>query len=136
MQRDIEVNPALENDQIEELLDDIEMRCSADLTAARDMATVRRKVAVEVRPGNSSQRTTDVVTGDTTELRSRSITALTSTPVMVGDVFHLTFDRTALDVTPALSVCDRCTMLGDSSFEVRFKFFSEIALPAKSSSDT
>ncbi|MCR9245971.1 MAG: hypothetical protein NXI31_13140 [bacterium] len=135
MQRDIEVNPALESDQIEELLDDIEMRCSADLTAARDMATVRCKVAVEVRPGNSSLRTTNVVNGDTTELRSQSVTALTSAPLMVGDVYHLTFDRNSLDVAPALSVCDRCTMLGDSSFEVRFKFFSELALPAKSNSD-
>lgn len=129
MTRDFENDAELGDEQISDLLDDIEIRCSADLAAARGMTTVRRKVAVEVRPGNASDRGAVVARVDTTEIRSRSITTMADVPVMVGDVLHLTFDRNALDVVPVLAVCDRCTMLGDASFEVRFQFVHEIALP-------
>ena len=132
MPHDFEENTELGDEQINDLLDDIELRCSPDLAAARDMATVRRKVGIEIRPGNASARTTVVTSGDTTELKTQGLTAVTEQPIMVGDVFHLTFDRTALDVAPVLSVCDRCTMLGDASFEVRFRFVHEVALPAQS----
>ncbi|MCA8949638.1 MAG: hypothetical protein KDE27_09060 [Planctomycetes bacterium] len=120
----------LADEQVDDLLDDLEIRCAADVTAARDMATVRRRVRVEVRPGNASERVGPPNSGDTTELRSQVVTAVTPLPVMVGDVCHVTFDRDQLDLAPELAICDRCTMLGDSQFEVRLKFVREIALPS------
>lgn len=121
--------PDLADQQIDELLDDIEIRCTADVAAARELNAVRAKIGVTIRPGNTSDRSTLIATGDTVEIKSQGVACVTDHPAGVGDVFHLTFERGSCDLAPILAVCDRCTMLAEASFESRFKFVHEIVLP-------
>ncbi len=124
-------DPALTDSQIDELVEDFEVRCRTDLSAAREISAVHCRVNVAIRPGNASERGQHMTKGEAVELRNLGMTCLTATPVSVGDVFHATFDRDDSDIEPLLAVCDRCTMLGDASFEARFRFVHEIALPAQ-----
>ena len=126
MTHDFRDDPTMADAQVEELLDDIEMRSRADLAAAREMSSIHCKAEIVIRPGNAA------VSGRAVELRSHGLTSLAETPLNVGDVYHLTFDRTELDIDPLLAVCDRCTMLGDTSFEARFRFFNEVPRPSGS----
>ena len=124
-------DPALAESQIDELLEDLELRCRTDVTAAREMNSLHCRVGVTIRPGNASERGQSVAQAETVELRSQGMTCLAAAPVAVGDVHHLTFDRNSSDIEPLLAVCDRCTMLGDASFEARFRFVHQVALPAQ-----
>lgn len=129
MTHDFKNDSTLGEEQIDDLLQDIELRCSADLSIARGMTAVRKKAGVTIRPGNASERDTLLAAGDTTEVKSQGVTCLTDHPIAVGNVFHLTFDRSALDIAPLLAVCNRCAMLSDVSFEANFKFVHEVHLP-------
>jgi len=117
--------------QIEELLDDIEMRCKTDVALVREHATHHLHVRTTIRPGNASARRSWAVNGETTEIRSQGATCLTDAPVGVGDVFQVAFDRSAFDVEPLLAICDRCTMLGEDRFEARFRFAEALPNPAQ-----
>lgn len=118
--------------QQENLLDDLEVRSQNHVAEVRDSVreSVMQRVhaAVELRHGNACDRDTVVTTAQTTEVTTTEMSGISAKPVMVGSVFHLQFDRTALDVPPTLAVCDRCTMLSDTSFELRFRFTQPIEL--------
>ena len=129
MPHDFHQDLGLADGQVDELLDDIEMRCRADVGAARDMTGIHRKLAVTIRPGNASERDSRRTEGQTLELRHQGATCLVPTPIAVGDIFHIAFDPVEIDVEPQLAVCDRCTLLGDSGFEARFRFVLQIRLP-------
>jgi len=120
----------LEDQQVDALLDDLEMRCRTDVSAARSMTEVRRKVAVTIRPADVIARKLGAILGVTVELRRQGMSCMAVEPLAVGSVFHLAFAREQLDLPPVLAVCDRCSMLNDTSFEMRFKFAQEIDLPA------
>lgn len=118
------------NDQLgDELLDDVELRVRSDVSRARSLTSQRLKVAVTIRPANAVDRGTTMGIAQTTELRRQGMTCMHKQPIMVGSVFHLAFERSELAVGPTLAVCDRCSMLADSSFELRFQFVQEIDLP-------
>jgi len=113
-----------------ELLSDLEVRCRTDVSNARTLTALRYKVAVSVRPANVADRHSHAMTAHTTEVRRQGALCLAPFPIMVGNVFHLTFGRSYLDTPPVLAVCDRCSMLSDASFELGFKFVQEIILPS------
>jgi hypothetical protein len=122
---------AVQSDQQEaELLDDLELRCRTEVATARGLASCRRRAAVMVRAANVAERDTIVTAGHTTEVRRQGAVCIAHRPLMVGSFFHLTFDRNDLDVAPALAICDRCAMLGETSFELGFTFVHGIDLPA------
>lgn len=133
MNHDINEDRTLAETQIDDLLDDIEIRCRTDVAAARGMSVLSCNLGVDVRPGNATERHSHCVAATASEIRSQGMTSHAVEPVTVGNVFHLTFDRSGLDVEPQLAVCDRCTMLGDSSFEARFRFVNEIQIPSETS---
>lgn len=120
----------LDDHQTDALLDDIELSCRSELANARSLATSTRRVSVVVSPGNVVDRAGHGLAAETVELTSGAATCRAGAPVAVGSVFHLAFDRSALDLAPTLAVCDRCTMLGDDAFEARFRFVQNLVLPS------
>jgi hypothetical protein len=128
MPHDLIHNTPLSDRQDGDLLDDLELRCRADVSTARSLASCRRKVGVTVRAANVIDRDQIAVTGHTVELRRQGAVCIASRPTMVGSCFQLAFDQNELGLAPILAVCDRCAMLGDASFELGFKFVHEIDL--------
>jgi len=121
---------SLTEQQQQSLLDDLEVRCQTNVAAIREAASVRTRVRVELRSANACDRETLLAEVQTSEISSATLTGIATTPVMVGSVYHLRFDRQTLDVTPALAVCDRCTMLSDAAFDLRFRFTQPIDVTA------
>ena len=130
MAHPFEQKAPLADEQVDDLLDDLELRCGTGVSGARGMTAVRRKVTVTIRPADVQARKSSATTGTTSEMRRQGLSCLTPEPVAVGSVFHLTFDRDQLDLAPLLAICDRCWMLSDSSFEVRFQFAQAVNLPS------
>ena len=54
---------------------------------------------------------------------------LVATPLMVGDIYWLTFDRSVIDLPPAFGRCLRCRLIREDAFEAGFKFLSPVTLP-------
>lgn len=118
----------LSDDRAGDLLDQLEVRCSTDVAPLRETEARRRHVHVEVLPGNVCDREAAVAQLQTSELGERTTTGIASRPVMVGSVFLLRFPQDVVASRSSLAVCERCAMLGEDSFELRFRFPSPIEL--------
>ena len=110
------------------LLDELEVRCQTNVAAVRESASQHKRMRVDVRTGNACDRDGVLTELHTSQLNSSAVVGIASAPLMVGSVFHLTFERSALDVPSTLAVCDRCVMLSDDSFELRLRFATPIKL--------
>lgn len=118
------------SDQLtKDLLDDLAVRRRTDIAKVRELTAIRRKAALTIRPANVGDRASFAASGATIELRRQAATCMFPVPVAVGDVFHVEFARDDLDLPTAFAICERCAMLGDTSFEVLLRFVQEIALP-------
>lgn len=117
----------LSNRQQEDMLDDLEVRCQTNVASVRDIATSRIHTSVEIRNGNACDRGTVLASVQTSEIGTTGMTGIAKQPVMVGSLFHLQFEEAA-ELPAILAVCDRCTMLSDTSFELRFRFTQPIQL--------
>ena len=122
----------MDADAAQELLEELEVHHPVDVSRARDLSSRRVKSAVVARPANVCDRHLTVVEGVAVLLGRQGVTCRFGTTVVVGSVFHLTFDRVEVDLAPRLAVCDRCAMLSDSTFDVHFQFVQEAELPPSS----
>ncbi|MFN3244078.1 MAG: hypothetical protein ACE37K_21405 [Planctomycetota bacterium] len=116
------------NDTQDALLDDLEVRCTTNVAELREAKAPGRPMRVEVHAANACDRDgaeTELQAGDTGD---QGLSGIAPKPVMVGSVFQLRFDRATTDLPPALAVCERCTMLSDTSFELRFRFAHPVDL--------
>lgn len=84
---------------------------------------------IVVRPADSSARGDAHLAGLSRELRSSHATAVFAAPVAVGSFFHLTFECDTAALPPAFARCDRCSLLAEDEFEVRFHFLHPLAVP-------
>ena len=82
-----------------------------------------------VRPADSAARIGEALIGKTRELRSGDTVAVFPVPVVVGSFFQLVFEAGVLDLPPVFARCDRCAMLSEHEFEVRFHFLQPVTLP-------
>ena len=110
-------------------LEELEMNSEVEIRGIRENASVRVKAAVTVRPANLAERDTRAIDGVTGDLQRSGVTCMLTLPVLVGDLFHLSFDRESLDMAPSIVVCDRSAMLGDDAFETHFRFLQDVDLP-------
>lgn len=118
----------ISDSQQENMLDDLEVRCQTNVAAVREATAHRIQVEVELRHGNISERDSVLATMQTSEISSTGLSGIGDKPLMVGSMFYMQFDPATLDVPPALAICDRCAMLSDSSFGLRFRFTQSIEL--------
>jgi len=121
----------LVDDQAQELLEELEISQRAVVDSAREMSSIRVHASVVVRAANVCDRDTVLGTGHATEVARHGVACIVDRPPAVGSVFHLGFDRQQLDLEPVIAVCERCAMLGDEAFEVRFQFLGEIEFPPR-----
>jgi len=121
-------DPTFTEDTADALLDELEVRCHTNVAAVRERPTKLPRVTADVFAGNACDRDGRLAAVSVGELDRRGLTGLSPRPLMVGSVFQLRFTPQT-DVAATLAVCDRCTMLGDSSFELRFRLATPIDLP-------
>lgn len=87
------------------------------------------KVAVVLQPGNSGKLMTLKVKGVTGDISEGGCSALFPIPARVGDIYRLSFDRSALDLPITFARCVRCRLVREDAFEAGFAFFTPIQLP-------
>ena len=95
--------------------------------------TIRSKVII--RPADASRRYTSKYQGITGDVSAGGCQALLPVPLTPGDIYHIEFDRSTIDLMPQLALCRRCRMVGDDAYEVGLAFFTPITLPSSASSD-
>lgn len=113
-----------------DLLLELEQQCIQEIRAQRSHVRLEVKVAVELRPANSSARDAPAVRGVTSDVSRGGCRAVFTAPVHVGDVYRLEFAREELDVSTVFARCMRCRFLSEDAFEVGFRFFTDVDLPA------
>jgi hypothetical protein len=128
MPHDFDDHPMFSDRPDDSLLEDFEVRCQNDVAALRGNNSTRTRLRVEVQDGNVADRRAVLTELQTTEVNQQGVIGLASRPVMVGSVFHLRFERGAVSTPATLAVCDRCTMLGDESFELRFRSMQRLQI--------
>ncbi|MCB9892654.1 MAG: hypothetical protein H6832_03000 [Planctomycetes bacterium] len=116
------------------LVEELELNRPEEIRNASEDGKSRIKASATIRPANVSERSREALDGTTGEIQRRGVSVLLRDPLLVGDLYRISFDRDALDVAPVLSICDRCTMLNETAFEVHLRFLHEIALHERSDS--
>jgi hypothetical protein len=97
--------------------------------AHRAVETFQARTSCQLRPGNLSERDRFVAEGGTRQVTRTGVVAVFPRPVAVGDVYHLTFDRKALDLPTSFVQCTMCRLLHDGAFEATLAFFVTVEMP-------
>lgn len=118
----------LDEQQKKQLVEELSLAKRGVAKSARPVGTA---IAVTVRPADSMSRPQVAATGITRELRTRSLMAQLSQPVMIGSFYELQFDDTVGDLPTAFARCDQITMLAEDRFDVRFQFLQPFVLPGQ-----
>jgi len=86
------------------------------------------QAAVNLRPGNSSERNQFLIAGQVCNVSTTGFAATLQEPPTVGNIYHVTFGfekgRKELSI---MARCVRCQFLGEDSFESGFAFFKPSA---------
>jgi len=91
---------------------------------AHTRITVRTKVLVQ--PGNMSQRLSLKLQGVSGDVSAGGCQLLMPLPLLVGDIYWLSFDRSVIDLAPLHARCLRCREVRSDAFEAGFVFFAPI----------
>lgn len=83
---------------------------------------------VELKPGNSRERSCPPIVGACSDLSTGGCKLITEIPPSVGDVFWVCFEK-RVDIPSVFARCVRCRLLREDAFECGFQFFSDITLP-------
>ncbi len=113
----------------QELLAGLEHSQAVDLQQVRSTATLPVKATVEIRSADACSRASVLAQGQTSDLQRHGVSCVLTQPVLPGSVFHLSFDRSILNLEPQMAVCNRTSMLSDTAFESHFRFVREIDPP-------
>ncbi len=88
------------------------------------------KASIIVQPGNAGDLRSMKIQGVTGDISRGGCLVLAPTPLQVGDIYRLTFDRALLDLPLTFARCMRCRLIREDAFESGFAFFAPIELPA------
>ncbi len=88
--------------------------------------SVRAKVTA--RPANSSGRNSFQCDGVLGDISRGGCLVLFPTPLRVGDIYRLSFDRKVLNLNAIFARCLRCRLIREDAFEAGFSFFQSIDL--------
>ena len=114
---------AISDSQHEDLLDDLEVRCHTNVATIREASAKHTDTLVAVSAGNACDRSDAITEFRSSQLSEIGLNGIASRPVMVGSVFLLSFSQgQSTTPTSVLAICERCSMLGQSSFDLRFRF--------------
>ena len=113
----------------EELLEDLGRQSLEEIRKLRADACVELKIAVALRPGNSSQRHKQPIEGYTKDISRDGCRAILSEAPLVGDIYRLTFEDTELSLLLVFGRCLRCHLVREDVFDCAFQFFSSLEIP-------
>jgi len=100
--------------------------------AAREHNRSSKRVGIqcriELKPGNSRDRTCPPIVGACSDLSTGGCRLITEMPPSVGDIYWVSFEK-GMDIPSVFARCVRCRLLREDAFECGFQFFSDITLP-------
>lgn len=111
-----------------DLILELEKNTAEHVKEKRAHARLVVRCKVVARPGNLSQRDSLKVEGVTGDVSDGGCQILFPRPLMVGDIYQLSFDRKVLDIQPLLAICRRCRTVRDDAFEAGFAFFRSVPI--------
>ena len=120
----------LNDDHAFDLLRELERNTPEEIRRQRSSFRIMIKSKVVLQPGNASEVLKFKVQGVTGDLSEGGCKALFPTPVRVGDVYRLQFDRQTLDLPLTFARCVRCSLVKEDSYEAGFRFFTPVTLPS------
>ena len=118
------------DDHAFDLLRELERNTPEEIRKQRSTFRITIKSKVVLQPGNASEILKFKVQGVTGDLSEGGCKALFPTPVRVGDVYRLRFDRHTLDLPLTFARFVRCFLVKDFSYEAGFRFFTPVTLPS------
>lgn len=114
------------------LLEELALNLVDDVKEQRIHGRFKLKASCRVSPGNLSQRAEFSYEGSTRDLSTGGLVAVFPSPLSVGDIYHLSFDRQVLDLPPLTARCVKCRMVEGEAFEVTLAFFQAVEFPGSS----
>ena len=93
--------------------------------------SIRAKVVVEA--ASLSHRDGVRLQGVTGDVSEGGTQILVPRPLSIGDLYQLSFDRTAVDIPPVYALCLRGRQVRPDAFEAGLRFLEPITLPGKES---
>ncbi|HOW69698.1 MAG TPA: PilZ domain-containing protein [Phycisphaerae bacterium] len=113
-----------------EFVEDLERNTAEEVRRQRSHTRFQIRTAVTLQPGNSSERNKRQVSGTTADISEGGGKVLLPEPCGVGDIYLLSFNRQELDLPITFARCVRCSLIRENAFEVGFRFFAPVELPA------
>ncbi len=114
------------------LLEELALNHVDDVKEKRAHGRFKLKAPCRVSPGNLSQREEFSYEGSTRDLSAGGMLAVFPSPLAVGDIYHLSFDRQVLDLPPLTARCIKCRIVEGDAFEVALAFFQAVEFPGSS----
>lgn len=124
-------NESLGKDEAFAVLQELGRNTPDEIRRQRAHFRLAIKAAVVLQPGNGSELRSLKVKGVTGDVSEGGCSALFPLAARVGDIYRLTFDRTALDLPLTFARCVRCRLVREDAYESGFAFFTRICLPEK-----
>lgn len=118
-----------DNEQTLDLLAELERSTPGALRKERAHLRIEIRSKIIAQYADSSRRLDLKLQGVTGDISRGGCQALFPIPLGVGDIYLLTFDRSALDLSPIIARCMRCRYVREDAYETGLAFFSEIDLP-------
>lgn len=122
-------SPVSEADVLE-TISEIQRNTSDDVKKLRTHARISAKSTVYAQHGNSSERLTVKLQGVSGDISSGGCMVLFPVPLLVGDVYWLSFDQDVVPIDCLMARCLRCRMIREDAFEAGFRFFESVELKA------
>jgi c-di-GMP-binding flagellar brake protein YcgR len=116
----------------EELLEDLGRQSLDEIQKLRADSRVELKIAITLRPGNSSERRDWESEGHTKDISRGGCRAVLADPPCVGDIFRLSFQDTELGLPMVFARCLRVRLVREDVFDCGFRFFSSLEIPEAS----
>ncbi len=112
-----------------DLLLELEQNTPDAVQQQRSHTRITVRCRITCQPGNASERRALKVQGVSGDVSSGGCLILLPTPLQVGDIYWLTFDRKVIDLPPAFARCLRCRLVREDAFEAGFTFLTPVTLP-------
>ena len=113
-----------------EALAELECNTSDAILAQRSSERIEIQTKVLVQPGNVSERHRYTIEGVTADISNGGCMVLLPRPIMVGDLFWITFDDQHVHIGSLFSRCLRCRFVREDAFETGFRFLQDVDVAA------
>ena len=111
-----------------EALADIEKGTPQQIKKKRSHARLAVRAKAFAQPANTSERNRFRLQGVLGDISRGGCLMLLPEPLLVGDIYRLSFERGELDLDPLFARCLRCRLVREDAYEAGFSFFYPVDL--------